>query len=119
MRHVLAHFQVGELEIRRMRRKAERAFGAAARPFDARAFHDVVLLQGAMPLDLLEENVDAWLDAALRPRPAVGGGGGGGGGGDPAIPLPPPPTASASAAACLLRVGGFASMCGCPDCRAP
>jgi uncharacterized protein (DUF885 family) len=29
--------------------------------FDLRAFHDVVLDEGAMPLEILEQRVDAWI----------------------------------------------------------
>jgi uncharacterized protein (DUF885 family) len=32
--------------------------------FDVRAFHDLVLGAGAMPLDLLETRVDHWIEAA-------------------------------------------------------
>lgn len=51
-------YKMGELKIRDLRRRAEKHLGAA---FDLRAFHEVVLRQGAIPLDILEAEVDAWL----------------------------------------------------------
>ncbi len=42
-----------------LRAKAEKALGAR---FDLRAFHDAVLGGGAMPLDLLSQRIDAWID---------------------------------------------------------
>jgi uncharacterized protein (DUF885 family) len=34
--------------------------------FDVRAFHEVVLGSGAVPLDLLEANVDRWIEAEKK-----------------------------------------------------
>jgi uncharacterized protein (DUF885 family) len=50
-------YKVGELKIRQLRQSAEETLGDA---FDLRAFHDVVLGGGAVPLDVLEESVNAW-----------------------------------------------------------
>ena len=54
-------YKLGELEIVRLRRKAEQALGSR---FDVRDFHDAVLRNGSMPLDLLEPQVDAYIAAA-------------------------------------------------------
>jgi uncharacterized protein (DUF885 family) len=55
-------YKTGEIEIRRLRAEAERALGEA---FDIRAFHDVVLGEGAVPLDVLAGRVRTWIDERL------------------------------------------------------
>jgi uncharacterized protein (DUF885 family) len=57
-------YKLGELKIRELRARAEQALGAK---FDLRRFHDAVLGQGAVPLDTLEAQIDAWI-ASERAR---------------------------------------------------
>jgi uncharacterized protein (DUF885 family) len=42
-----------------IRENAERTLGD---DFDVRAFHDELLSGGALPLDILEQRMDAWLN---------------------------------------------------------
>ena len=51
-------YKLGQLKILELRRKAEKTLGAR---FDVREFHDVVLRNGTLPLDLLEEQVNAYI----------------------------------------------------------
>jgi uncharacterized protein (DUF885 family) len=50
-------YKLGEIRIRGMRAAAEEALGTG---FDLRAFHDVILEAGSMPLTTLETRVDRW-----------------------------------------------------------
>lgn len=51
-------YKIGELKILELREKAKRKLGDK---FDLKEFHEIVLQNGAIPLDLLEKVVDEWL----------------------------------------------------------
>jgi uncharacterized protein (DUF885 family) len=53
-------YKMGQLKILELRDKAKTALGPK---FDIKAFHDEVLDSGALPLDVLEQRVDAWIAA--------------------------------------------------------
>ena len=52
-------YKMGELKIRELRKKAETDLD---NKFNLRDFHDVVLLNGAVPLFVLEELVNDWIN---------------------------------------------------------
>jgi len=56
-------YKLGQLKIVELRDRAQKVLGPR---FDLRAFHDVVLRSGTIPLDLLEEQVDAYIAEARR-----------------------------------------------------
>jgi len=53
-------YKIGELKIKELRAKAENILGEN---FDIRKFHDAVLENGAIPLEVLEEKIEAWIAA--------------------------------------------------------
>ncbi|MGB1448444.1 MAG: DUF885 domain-containing protein [Flavobacteriaceae bacterium] len=53
-------YKIGQLKIRELRARAEAALGEA---FDIREFHRVILESGSMPLALLENKVNVWINA--------------------------------------------------------
>jgi uncharacterized protein (DUF885 family) len=57
-------YMVGMLAIRGARERAEKALGSRFDAAALRAFHDVVLGSGDLPLEVLDEQVDAWIKRA-------------------------------------------------------
>ncbi|MFD0204310.1 MULTISPECIES: DUF885 domain-containing protein [Saccharothrix] len=55
-------YMVGRLEIQRLRGEAERRLGDR---FDIKAFHDLVLCGGPLPMAVLADVVDEWCDSVL------------------------------------------------------
>ena len=51
-------YKIGQMEILKLRAEAQQALGPK---FDIRAFDDEVVDSGALPMDLLEQRVDAWI----------------------------------------------------------
>jgi uncharacterized protein (DUF885 family) len=56
-------YKMGQLKILELRDRAKTELGSR---FDIKAFHDEVLGSGALPLDVLEQRVDAWIAAQKR-----------------------------------------------------
>lgn len=53
-------YKLGEIKIRELRARAEKTLGAK---FDLKGFHDAVLAQGAVPLDVLDAQINSWIAA--------------------------------------------------------
>lgn len=56
-------YKLGQLKIIELRRRGEAQLGG---DFDLRAFHDHILEEGPLPLDVLETRYNAWLAGARR-----------------------------------------------------
>jgi uncharacterized protein (DUF885 family) len=56
-------YKIGELKIRELREMAEKELGPK---FNLREFHDILLLGGAIPLDVLEVRVREWVTAQQK-----------------------------------------------------
>jgi uncharacterized protein (DUF885 family) len=61
-------YKMGELKIRALRAEAESALGEQ---FAIRAFHDAVLEEGAVPLDVLDMRIKAWIAGQLPAAPSA------------------------------------------------
>ena len=53
-------YMIGKLKIMELREQARTELGD---DFDIRGFHDAVLTSGPVPLSILEENVEAWIES--------------------------------------------------------
>ena len=56
-------YKIGQLKFKELRARAKQELGDQ---FDVREFHDLVLGSGAVPLDILEHNVDSWIAARKK-----------------------------------------------------
>jgi len=56
-------YKIGEIRLRAIRSRAEQALGDR---FDVRTFHDALLVDGPLPLDLLDQRMDAWIAEQQR-----------------------------------------------------
>lgn len=59
-------YKVGQLHFLDLRQRAEAALGDA---FDIREFHNLILRQGPLPLDVLEAEVESWINRSGGERP--------------------------------------------------
>ena len=56
-------YKIGQLKILELREKAKKELGPK---FDIREYHDQVLGAGALPLDVLEEQINGWIAAKKK-----------------------------------------------------
>ena len=54
-------YKIGQMKILELRARAQQTLGPK---FDIRAFHDQVLDSGAVPMDVLEQRIDAWIKSS-------------------------------------------------------
>ncbi|HZD12500.1 MAG TPA: DUF885 domain-containing protein, partial [Candidatus Binatus sp.] len=59
-------YKIGQLKISKIRAKAEKTLGSK---FDIKAFHDELLNDGSLTLDVLETKMDSWLTGQSKTRP--------------------------------------------------
>ncbi|MBW8851920.1 MAG: DUF885 family protein [Xanthomonadales bacterium] len=57
-------YKTGQMKITELRARAEKALGDR---FDVRAFHDEILKDGSVPLDILDAKVDRWIEGQKKP----------------------------------------------------
>ena len=53
-------YKIGELKIKELRARAEKALGPK---FDIRKFHNALIDDGPLPLDVLEQRIEEWIKA--------------------------------------------------------
>jgi uncharacterized protein (DUF885 family) len=58
-------YKMGQLKILELRARAEKALGPK---FDLRTFHDQVVDSGALPLDVLDARITAWIETQSAPQ---------------------------------------------------
>ena len=63
-------YKLGQLEILKLREQAKQELG---NKYDIRAFHDEILNGGALPLDMLDQRVTAWIQAQGRSETSAPG----------------------------------------------
>ena len=63
-------YMTGEIKIQELRKRAEDRLGPK---FDVRAFHDVILENGTVPLSVLESIVNDWISTQQKPASAIVG----------------------------------------------
>lgn len=56
-------YKIGQFQIRKLRTEAEQALGAR---FDIKAFHRQVLIDGALPMDVLATKIHEWIAAETK-----------------------------------------------------
>jgi uncharacterized protein (DUF885 family) len=56
-------YKIGELAILELRAKAEQRLGAR---FDLRDFHDAILAEGHLPISMLRQRMDAWIETRAK-----------------------------------------------------
>ena len=56
-------YKVGQLHILKLRSMAELRLGDG---FDLREFHETILMNGAMPLEILTESVQLWIESQVK-----------------------------------------------------
>jgi len=59
-------YKLGQMKILDLRTRAQKTLGSR---FDIRAFHDAILDEGPLPLDILDTRIDAWIREQQAKRP--------------------------------------------------